>query len=98
MNARDEANAALAEAREWLAAHPHFHSARKSDVKRLCAALVALLEEAGPIEYRVVNAGARYISEETNDLAEARDWAETSGDVIEARRSSGAWIPLVDES
>lgn len=37
--------AKLDEARTWLAEHPHFHSARKSDVKALTAGMEALLDE-----------------------------------------------------
>lgn len=32
-------------AREWLMEHPTFHSARRTDVKRLCAAIDRLLDE-----------------------------------------------------
>lgn len=39
----EEAGKAIAEAQGWLDAHPHFHSARKSDVKALVLSLSAVL-------------------------------------------------------
>lgn len=44
-DAEAEAVNAVFLAREWLMEHPTFHSARRTDVKRLCAAIDRLLED-----------------------------------------------------
>lgn len=99
--------AKLGDAKSWLDEHPHFHSARKTDVKNLAAGVESLLDEIERLRGQVAIlrvASAEGSSEDQAGQENAEEYApgdlDTQDDFMTGWREHARWAalqPVTDE-